>query len=240
MWPRERKLASMTPPRSRDEGRRTATQKPSAATSTVTVARGPGAPRSLGRRQRSPPPTRRLHLPEEDERGRVHQQMRPLWIERHTESRAMLSIEMRPSCGIGPASSGHRAPRRSIRWGPAWADDPHAVAPMAPLPALPTRFPAGFVSFTAGANLFHRPDPASGTRPARGTLRAFDTMGQTPVVDVAIWTVERTPTTPTDIGVRIDLERQARPPRLSRQRIGHGTFDMQRGVPYFLLESGLR
>jgi Putative beta-barrel porin-2, OmpL-like. bbp2 len=125
---------------------------------------------------------------------------------------------------------------------------PEIVAP-APLPPPP---PApvshwydevaihGFVSFAANVN-FDNPRPLVGETFSRNEYRAFDYIANTFSLDVAELTVERAPTSPHDVGVRIDIATGETIPRVAAANgSSAGPFDLQQAYLYYVMENGLR
>ena len=121
-----------------------------------------------------------------------------------------------------------------------------APAPLPPPPAAPVSHwydevaIHGFVSFAANVN-FDNPRPAEGDTFGRNQYRAFDFIADTFSLDVAELTVERAPTSPHDIGIRIDIAAGQTIPRVAAANgSSAGPFDLQQAYLYYVMESGLR
>ena len=121
-----------------------------------------------------------------------------------------------------------------------------APAPLPPPPPAPVSHwydevaIHGFVSFAANVN-FDNPRAAEGDTFGRNQYRAFDFIADTFSLDVAELTVERAPTSPHDIGIRVDIAAGQTIPRVEAANgSGAGPFDLQQAYLYYVMAEGLR
>lgn len=123
---------------------------------------------------------------------------------------------------------------------------PPAPTPLPPPPPAPVSHwydevaVHGLVSFAANVN-FNNPQPLEGETFARNQYRAFDLIANTFSLDAAELSIERAPTSPHDIGIRIDIAAGETVPRVEAANgSSAGPFDLQQAYLYYVMANGLR